>query len=131
MLIHDLLRREIETVGAENVFLGGLGQGCAAGLIALMMRKGREPLGGFVGMCEWLPLARLFFFFIIAGCESPGDEHEKGDKDVCVALAGQAGVGGHDTAKEKFASEGACGALAFLRESLDILDKFGPEPSSL
>ncbi|KAH7076708.1 phospholipase/carboxylesterase family protein-like protein [Paraphoma chrysanthemicola] len=52
--LHELLKAEIELVGAENVILMGLSQGCAASMIAIMLWDG-EPLRGFVGMCGWLP----------------------------------------------------------------------------
>ncbi|KAK6076294.1 acyl-protein thioesterase [Seiridium cupressi] len=54
--VHALLRREIEEVpgGARNVILGGLSQGQAAVLTALLLWEG-EPLGAAFGMCGWLP----------------------------------------------------------------------------
>ena len=52
--IHRLLREEIEIVGAGNVVLGGLSQGCAASLVAFLTWEG-EPLGAAFGMCGWLP----------------------------------------------------------------------------
>ncbi|KAL8652338.1 MAG: hypothetical protein Q9210_002737 [Variospora velana] len=52
--IHILLRGAIEDVGAENVVLGGLSQGCAASLIALVTWNG-EPIAAAFGICGWLP----------------------------------------------------------------------------
>ena len=52
--IHGLLREEIAIVGASNVVLGGLSQGCAAALIATLLWDG-EPLAPVFGMCGWLP----------------------------------------------------------------------------
>ncbi|KAI9664424.1 MAG: hypothetical protein M1829_005817 [Trizodia sp. TS-e1964] len=52
--IHKMLETEIALVGAKNVVLGGLSQGCASALIALLTWDG-EPLGAAVGMCGWLP----------------------------------------------------------------------------
>ncbi|EPE37116.1 alpha/beta-Hydrolase [Glarea lozoyensis ATCC 20868] len=52
---------EVSCVGAKNVFLGGLSQGCAMGLHLLLssgvVGEGGEDglLGGFVGMSGWLP----------------------------------------------------------------------------
>ncbi|KAK8134594.1 hypothetical protein PG984_006606 [Apiospora sp. TS-2023a] len=56
--LHQLLRAEIDLVpgGAKNVVFGGLSQGCAASLVALLLWDG-EPLGAFVGMAGWLPYA--------------------------------------------------------------------------
>ena len=55
--IHSLLREEIAIVGAGNVLLGGLSQGCAASLVALLMWEG-ESLGAAFGMCGWLPFRK-------------------------------------------------------------------------
>jgi predicted esterase len=52
--LHGLLRQEVGLVGASNVVLGGLSQGCAASLVALLLWDG-EPLAAAVGMCGWLP----------------------------------------------------------------------------
>lgn len=56
--IHGLLKKEVELVGADNVVLGGLSQGCAASLVALLLWDG-EPLAGMVGMCGWLPYRKM------------------------------------------------------------------------
>ena len=55
--IHGLLGDAIEEVGASNVILGGLSQGCAATLISLLTWEG-ESLAAVFGMCGWLPLGR-------------------------------------------------------------------------
>ncbi|KAJ9161750.1 Alpha/beta-hydrolase [Coniochaeta hoffmannii] len=54
--LHDLVHAEIATLGgsAADVVLGGLSQGCAAALVGMLLWEG-ELLGGFVGMCGWLP----------------------------------------------------------------------------
>ena len=54
LFVHDLLVREIAVVGAENVVLGGLSQGCAAALISMLLWKG-ESLAMVFGLCGWLP----------------------------------------------------------------------------
>ncbi|KAK8086259.1 hypothetical protein PG994_001233 [Apiospora phragmitis] len=71
--LHQLLRAEIESVpgGVKNIFLGGLSQGCAASLIALLLWDG-DPLGAFVGMCGWLPYAYRLSGLIQAGTEEKG-----------------------------------------------------------
>ena len=53
--LHVIITREIEKVGARNVVLGGLSQGCAASLIAHILWGG-EQLAAVFGMCGWLPL---------------------------------------------------------------------------
>lgn len=53
--IHDVIKQEAKLVGgAGNVVLGGLSQGCAASLIALLLWDG-GPLAAVFGMCGWLP----------------------------------------------------------------------------
>ncbi|KAI4170605.1 MAG: hypothetical protein LQ343_004837 [Gyalolechia ehrenbergii] len=52
--IHSLLRSAIDQVGAENVVLGGLSQGCAAALVSLLTWDDRSIAAAF-GMCGWLP----------------------------------------------------------------------------
>jgi predicted esterase len=56
--IHSLLQKEIGIIGAPNVILVGLSQGCAASLISLLMWEG-EPIAGMIGMCGWLPLREM------------------------------------------------------------------------
>ncbi|CAK3740257.1 alpha beta-hydrolase [Lecanosticta acicola] len=51
--IQDLVAREAAIIGHENVFLGGISQGCAVAIHALL--GGQERLGGFIGLCSWLP----------------------------------------------------------------------------
>lgn len=57
LYIHSLLREAIREVGAKNVVLGGLSQGCAAALIALLTWDG-EPIAAVFGMCGWLPFRK-------------------------------------------------------------------------
>ena len=51
--VSDMVGREAREVYHKNVILGGISQGCATGLIALLALA--FPLGGFVGMSGWLP----------------------------------------------------------------------------
>jgi predicted esterase len=51
--IMELVRRESAAVGGGNVVLGGLSQGMATGLSALLCLD--RPIGGFVGMSGYLP----------------------------------------------------------------------------
>ncbi|KAF4306977.1 hypothetical protein GTA08_BOTSDO05949 [Botryosphaeria dothidea] len=56
--VHGLVEREAAAVGAGRVVVGGLSQGCAAALHALLsFGEGGEALAGFVGMSGWLPFA--------------------------------------------------------------------------
>ena len=56
VFIHGLLRKEIAELGAANVILAGLSQGCAAALVAGLLWEG-PAFAGFFGMCGYLPLA--------------------------------------------------------------------------
>ena len=54
--IHDVLQKESAEVGGlANVVLGGLSQGCATSLIAMLLAEGERGPAAFVGMCGWLP----------------------------------------------------------------------------
>jgi predicted esterase len=56
--LHQLVREEAALVGGvKNVVLGGLSQGCAASLMAVLLWEG-EALAGYVGMCGWLVFER-------------------------------------------------------------------------
>ncbi|KAK4169129.1 Alpha/Beta hydrolase protein [Cladorrhinum sp. PSN259] len=57
--IHNLIREEAALLlgGTKKIILGGISQGCAASLVALMLWDGEERLGGYLGMCGWLPFA--------------------------------------------------------------------------
>ena len=55
--VHDLLKAEIAIVGASNVVLWGLSQGCAISMMALLLWEG-EKFGAAIGMCGWLPLRK-------------------------------------------------------------------------
>ncbi|KAM3421276.1 hypothetical protein BST61_g1678 [Cercospora zeina] len=60
--IKSILKAEIELVGASNVVIGGLSQGCAMSLRVLLSLHDEEsetplPIGAFVGMRGWLPYA--------------------------------------------------------------------------
>lgn len=77
--IHDLLEKEIALVGAKNVLLGGLSQGCAASLISLLAWQGKPPAAAF-GMCEWVPFRKLMSD--IASPETLSDNGDNGDPDI-------------------------------------------------
>lgn len=70
LYIHSLLRQEIAIVGAENVVLWGLSQGCATALTAFLTWDG-EPLAAVVGMSGWLPFANVMLDML--------EENESGD----------------------------------------------------
>jgi predicted esterase len=55
--IRGLIEQEVKLVGNGKVVLGGLSQGCAAGLCVMLGLAGEVEgyLGGFIGMSGWLP----------------------------------------------------------------------------
>ncbi|KAL2152335.1 hypothetical protein VTH82DRAFT_5519 [Thermothelomyces myriococcoides] len=78
--VHGLVRTEAALVGgAHNVLLGGLSQGCAATLAALLLWDGDEPLAGFLGMCGWLVFERALRGALSDGTK--GDGGRAGDDD--------------------------------------------------
>ncbi|KAF3224321.1 hypothetical protein TWF191_006103 [Orbilia oligospora] len=55
--LHGLIEQEIKNgIPVERIVVGGLSQGCAASLYAMLCYNKR--LGGYVGMCGWLPFAK-------------------------------------------------------------------------
>jgi lysophospholipase-2 len=52
--ILDIIRNEASLVPRCRIILGGISQGCATAVHALLL--GKIQLGGFVGFCSWLPL---------------------------------------------------------------------------
>jgi len=75
--VHDLLKAEIAIVGARNVVLGGLSQGCAAVLLSMLLWKA-EPLAAMFGMCGWLPF-RKHMQDIVESATGSGDGTEDDD----------------------------------------------------
>ena len=100
--IHGLLTEAIQEVGAENVTLGSLSQGCAATLISILLWMG-EPLGAVFGMCGWLPLRH--HMADIADPQTPSE----GDEDVFARVE-------HTDGEVDLPAE----AVTWLREELDF-----------
>ncbi|KAK5721949.1 hypothetical protein LTR15_006543 [Elasticomyces elasticus] len=51
--ITTIVDEEAQIIGRDHVFLGGISQGCATAVDALLRMDQR--LAGFIGMCSWLP----------------------------------------------------------------------------
>lgn len=51
--ILEIIKEEAKIVPMENIILGGISQGCATAIL-LLVSSGIK-LGGFVGLCSWLP----------------------------------------------------------------------------
>ncbi|KAK4181501.1 Alpha/Beta hydrolase protein [Triangularia setosa] len=114
--LRDLLCQEIALVGGDSrrVFLGGLSQGCAASLIALLLWEG-EPLGGYLGMCGWLSFVRAV--------ERVVREFDSGDGRWDDG--GFNPFGGDDDADKDNPQDLEAAATQALRESLELGGK-GP-----
>ncbi|KAF3292873.1 hypothetical protein TWF132_005235 [Orbilia oligospora] len=55
--MHSLIEQEIKNgIPVERIVVGGLSQGCAASLYAMLCYN--KQLGGYIGMCGWLPFAK-------------------------------------------------------------------------
>ncbi len=131
--IHGLLRGEICLVGAKNVVLGGLSQGCAATLVSLLTWDG-EPLAAAVGMCGWLPF-RKHLEDITRNAESCEDNEDANDdpfthsdeegnpysrdEDPCSRNDGREATPSADLSMQ---------AVAYLREELDMSAPSLPMP---
>ncbi|KAI9748228.1 MAG: hypothetical protein M1815_003433 [Lichina confinis] len=116
--IHDLLHQEIALVGASNVVLGGLSQGCAAALIALMTWQG-EPIAAAVGMCGWLPLSKH-----LRDIASQGDSQDGPEDDQAMSSHPDEEDSHPDSAirqkRKNSHSDGPTRAAAYLLEELDL-----------
>ncbi|KAL3426810.1 phospholipase carboxylesterase [Phlyctema vagabunda] len=55
--IIQIIQEEAEIIPLERVFLGGISQGCATGIHALLY-SGLQ-LGGFIGLSSWLPFQNI------------------------------------------------------------------------
>jgi len=69
--IIDIIRKEASLIPPEQIILGGISQGCATAIYALLC--GGIRFGGFVGLCSWMP----FQNDIAALSKSEGDNAAK------------------------------------------------------
>lgn len=118
--LHTLLHEEIGLVpgGAKNIVFGGLSQGCAASLTAMLLWEG-ERLGAVVGMCGWLPFAERLMEQVngAEGDDMPEDESDPFARDD----------GGEEG--ETVLSP-AARAVGWLREELGVLSIASPSATS-
>ncbi|KAH9214851.1 Alpha/Beta hydrolase protein [Leptodontidium sp. 2 PMI_412] len=127
LYIHSLLRAEIEVVGAENVVLWGLSQGCATTLVSLLTWD-EEPFAAAVGMCGWLPFANVMIDSV--------QENNSDDKSSLSDNGDDPFAHSRSENDDPFASEypnftqeadldPGFQAVMFLREELDMGDLKG------
>lgn len=133
--IHRLVRGEVGLVGAQSVVLGGLSQGCAASLVALLLWEG-EPLAAGVGMCGWLPYRKRMESIVneedsrLTGeAEDQGDdifERDSSNQDEesgkARELEGQEDPEANDAAAKASAttSTSITKAVGFLRDEIEV-----------
>lgn len=99
--IHGLVKAEVEKVGAKNVVLGGLSQGCAASLVSLLLWEG-ETLGAGVGMCGWLPYRKKMEAVLrnkVIGASSEDDDDD--DDDIFQRACDDQNEQGEDAKADK------------------------------
>lgn len=120
--LHALLRAEAALVpgGEASVVLGGLSQGCAAGLVALLLWEG-PPLAAVVGMCGWLPYAERLVENA-GGGGGDGVCDEEGD-DGFDPFAREEGDDGPDDGS---ACSPAAAAVGWLRDEIGLVDAASP-----
>ncbi|KAM5439716.1 hypothetical protein MferCBS31731_004473 [Microsporum ferrugineum] len=92
--IRTIIDSEVELVGASNVIIGGLSQGCAQSLHILLSYANDEhrALGGLVGMSGWLPFKEQIAGFIRRdpGTQEGENKEAKSDKGSPRSAALQA-----------------------------------------
>jgi predicted esterase len=123
-----LVDQEVTKVGAENVFIGGLSQGCAMGLHLLLSYEGsgesREALGGFVGMSGWLPFAEEIEDVLgIGEKKNMGEDDEDyfGDDDDPFATGGEGDDATFEDSLQNAASASqAAQVVNFVRDNMDL-----------
>ncbi|PQE09917.1 acyl- thioesterase protein [Rutstroemia sp. NJR-2017a BVV2] len=129
--VHFLLQREMEIVGARNVVLWGMSQGCATGLAAVVTWEG-EPFAGMVGMCGWLPFGNLVEEMVGGGGwgardgdgdyadEDPFARSDDEDEDAPYARSDE-----EDSSEKKACIDSRARGVEFFREEIDMQDKEG------
>ncbi|KAI8944529.1 phospholipase/carboxylesterase [Xylaria longipes] len=73
--IRGLLRQEMALVSPANIILGGLSQGCAMSLSILLSLE--FPLGGYIGMCGYLPFQHDIQAAINGENEAQSDDNDE------------------------------------------------------
>ncbi|MCJ1479289.1 hypothetical protein MMC13_007974 [Lambiella insularis] len=120
--IHEIVWQEMNLVRCKNIILGGLSQGCAAGLYALLTfipprtrNDGCDlSIGAMVGMSGWLPFCKE-----IDEMMCNGEKYGRADDPF------ERGAG----AEQKL--DASTEALNFVRENIDFPPLTGPGLSFL
>ena len=72
--IRSIMDRELELVPPENLFLGGISQGCATAIHTLWSQG--NTLAGFIGISGWLPFASTLDYVVSTGSNSKEKNQE-------------------------------------------------------
>ncbi|KAK3196904.1 hypothetical protein K4F52_000248 [Lecanicillium sp. MT-2017a] len=112
--IHELLAKEERIVpgGASNIIIGGLSQGCAASLVALLLWESEPPAAWF-GLCGWLPFASTLADFCKTTNDVDEEEEEEEEEDIFERDPEDNGGGDEIEPPAK--------AIRWLREELELL----------
>ena len=106
--VGGLAREEVGKVGVGNVVLGGLSQGCAAVVVAMLVGVGvGVGVGGVVGLCGWLPYRRRL--------EEAAGEGDGEEEDWFERVEGDGRDGGGEGEGEEMRR-----AVGWLREELEV-----------
>ncbi len=125
LFVHELLKTEIAVVGAKNVVLGGLSQGCAAALVSMSLWEA-EPLAAMFGMCGWLPFRKRMQDIVDLatgsgdGTENEADPFEQDGKSPCTWFMTDPAKPSFDEDVDLAKLSPVQQALGFLRDELDF-----------
>ena len=122
--IHEIIRKEMESIPCQKIIIGGLSQGCATALYALLtFEPGQDivtgkqsSLGATVGMSGWLPFCTAIHEVLNPPKLADGQDNPFSSKD--------------DTA-EKHDVGSNIEAINFLRDTIDLLPLENPHPAAM
>ncbi len=69
--ILEIIKDEAQEIPLERIILGGISQGCATAILALL--SSGLDLGGFIGWCSWLPFQKKIEC-LLEGCLKSKDD---------------------------------------------------------
>ncbi|KAK6352890.1 hypothetical protein TWF696_004891 [Orbilia brochopaga] len=110
-LIHRLVEVEVETgIPRGRIILGGLSQGCAASLYAMVCG---ELVGGYIGMSGWLPFAEQLEGIL---------DGDTGEDDIFAPSSDAVGEDNGQANGESASDEETLlmEAVGFLRENISL-----------
>lgn len=121
--VHHLLEEACKEVGAENVVLWGLSQGCATSLVSLLCWEG-EGIAACIGMCGWLPYGNVVKDIATIGNGNEDDLFEIDDDDDGTFAYSGSGYGDASAASECVARKDAVKqAVDYIREEISMQSK--------